>query len=126
MPAKGSALAAVPVDAKAASRRSKYASSGSLAAGAADAADRRSMSLDACRTGPCAAGAALHMPAGARPASKSLTRLMTICGSNGFTRTPSQPTARARPSSTGSNAPVSSTTGMCAVAGFPLTNAATS
>ena len=30
------------------------------------------------------------------PARRSRTRLMTICGSNGFTSTPSHPTARAR------------------------------
>jgi hypothetical protein len=55
-----------------------------------------------------------------------LTRLITICGSNGLTSTPSQPTALARASSIGSNAPVSSSTGMWARSLLPLTNAATS
>jgi hypothetical protein len=46
--------------------------------------------------------------------SNSFTRVTTASGSNGFARTPSQPTSKARASSTGSKAPVSSTTGMCA------------
>jgi hypothetical protein len=52
--------------------------------------------------------------------------LITICGSNGFTSTPSQPADLARPSSIGSNAPVSSSTGMCDSCGVRLMNAATS
>ncbi len=67
------------------------------------------------RASPSAAWAALPVGAPSRlPASRSRTRLITICGSNGLTSTPSQPTARARASSIGSNAPVSSSTGMCA------------
>ena len=76
-------------------------------------------------TADTGAGAGIE-PGGRYPASSSLTRLITICGSNGLTSTPSQPTARARFSSIGSNAPVSSTTGMCEYCGVLLTNAATS
>ena len=36
------------------------------------------------------------MPDGCLPASRSFTRLITSCGSNGFTSTPSHPTERAR------------------------------
>ena len=43
---------------------------------------------------------------------RSLTREMTCCGSNGFTSTPSLWTCCARVSSTGSNAPARSSTGM--------------
>ena len=60
------------------------------------------------------------------PAIKSFTRLITICGSNGFTSTPSHPAALARPSSIGSKAPVSNSTGMCESPGVRLMNAATS
>ncbi len=45
---------------------------------------------------------------------------MTSCGSNGFASTPSQPAAAAFASSTGSKAPVSRTTGMCASRGCLL------
>ena len=78
------------------------------------------------RSGAGGAAAAVEPPGAGRPASRSLTRLMTICGSNGLTSTPSHPTARARASSIGSKAPVRSSTGMCASAGSPLMNAATS
>ena len=75
-----------------------------------------------------ASGAGDDAPAvsGLRPAISSFTRLITICGSNGFTSTPSHRTARARPSSIGSKAPVSSSTGMCDSSGVSLMNAATS
>ena len=59
---------------------------------------------------------ALRRPAGVDGAtsfSSSLTRPISSCGSNGLASTPSQRTARARSSSTGSKAPVSSSTGMC-------------
>ena len=72
------------------------------------------------------AGVVDQSPAGRLPASRSFTRLITICGSNGLTSTPSHPTARARASSIGSKAPVSSSTGMCANSLFVLMNDATS
>ena len=93
------------------------------AGGGASAASSLSMTRSRASAAAGAIGAGV---AGRRPASSSLTRLITTCGSNGLTSTPSQPTARARSSSTGSNAPASSSTGMCASRGSFLTNAATS
>ena len=61
-----------------------------------------------------------------RPWSRSRTRLMTNCGSNGLTSQPSHPIERTRASSTDSKAPVKSTTGMCLRSGWVLTNSATS
>ncbi len=53
--------------------------------------------------------------------SSSFTRPMTSCGSNGFVSTPSHPASSALSWSTGSNAPVSRSTGMCDRCGECLT-----
>ena len=59
-------------------------------------------------------------------ARSSLTRPITSCGSNGLASTPSHRTAAARAWSIGSNAPVSSSTGICARRGVILMCCATS
>src|SRR5262245_60945147 len=51
-------------------------------------------------------------------ASRSFTLAIRVWGSNGLARKPSQPTRLARSWSNGSNAPVSSSTGMCDSDGF--------
>ena len=71
-------------------------------------------------------GGGVHAAPDPRPWSRSRTRLMTNCGSNGLTSQPSHPIARTRASSTASKAPVKSTTGMCLRSGWVLTNSATS
>ena len=71
-------------------------------------------------------GGGVHCAPDPRPWSRSRTRLMTNCGSNGLTSQPSHPIARTRASSTDSKAPVKSTTGMCLRSGWVLTNSATS
>jgi hypothetical protein len=57
---------------------------------------------------------------------RSLTFAISACGSNGLARNPSQPTRDARSWSNGSNAPVSSSTGMCDKAPFFFTKSQTS
>ena len=71
-------------------------------------------------------GGGVHAAPDPRRWSRSRTRLMTNCGSNGLTSQPSHPIARTRASSTDSKAPVKSTTGMCLRSGWVLTNSATS